>query len=104
MVQSYRIASFNVENLFERPKVFNVKDKSVGDQVLDRIDAFQSVLKKATYTSSDKTFLVSEFSKGSDPIKTYLRICEDQGKLWKKSGWAIVGVPDSKQAVWQMQV
>ena len=105
MTDKIRIASFNVENLFARPKVFNFRDKSVGDTILDRIGAFRKILKKTTYTATDKRKIFDEFTKGesgteSAPLKDFIRIREDQGKLWKKRGWAIKGVKASGSGDW----
>jgi hypothetical protein len=33
-----RVAHFNVENLFGRARVFNLKDHTIGDKILERID------------------------------------------------------------------
>ena len=97
MADTFRIASFNVENLFERPRVFNFEDKSVGDAVISRIDAFQKILRKDRYSAADKRFLLREFTKdGSTPqdeaLKNYILLREDRGKLWEKRGFATVGV------------
>lgn len=45
-----RIASFNVENLFERAKVFNFYDHTVGDDILEKIGDFQGLLAEKNYT------------------------------------------------------
>ena len=50
MPTSLRIASFNVENLFTRPKVLNLKDQSVGNTILEMINELQQLLKNAVYT------------------------------------------------------
>ncbi|QDU09070.1 endonuclease/exonuclease/phosphatase family protein [Gimesia aquarii] len=97
----FRVASFNVENLFERLKVFNFQDKSIGDDLLKRIGAFRKILEKRTYTAADKTRLVKEFEKGDpannkQPLKKYIKIREDRGsKLWKRRQRKIVGVKAS---------
>jgi endonuclease/exonuclease/phosphatase family metal-dependent hydrolase len=101
----FRVASFNVENLFERPKVFNFQDKSVGDAILKRIGEFRKILKKTSYTAADKTKLLKEFNTGTPannepPLKEFINIREDRGKLWKKSGWAITGVKASGSGDW----
>lgn len=100
-----RIASFNVENLFARTKVFNFKDKSVGDTILKRIGEFRKILKKSTYSAADKTKILNAYTKGTSgtenaPLKDFINIREDRGKLWKKRGWAIVGVKASGQGDW----
>lgn len=94
---TFRVASFNVENLFARPKVFNLRDKSVGDGLLKRIGEFRKVLKKKTYTQAHKAFLVREFQVGGAgpseaPLRLYIKIREDRGKLWRRSDRKIVGV------------
>jgi endonuclease/exonuclease/phosphatase family metal-dependent hydrolase len=49
-----RIASFNVENLFARPKVFDLPDWSVGKPVLKAYEKVNALLQKAKYRASDK--------------------------------------------------
>ncbi|MEL7483954.1 MAG: endonuclease/exonuclease/phosphatase family protein [Planctomycetota bacterium] len=96
-MSTFRVASFNVENLFARPKVFNLQDKSVGDDLLKRIGEFRKVLKKPAYTDADKAFLVKEFQTGGEgpsgaPLRLYIRVREDRAKLWRRRSRKIVGV------------
>ncbi|PHR92498.1 MAG: metal-dependent hydrolase [Blastopirellula sp.] len=98
MADTFRVASFNVENLFARPKVFNFQDKSIGDTILERIGEFRKILKKETYTAADKRKLVKEFTKTNTdpekkPLRDYILIREDRGKkLWKLTARKITGV------------
>jgi endonuclease/exonuclease/phosphatase family metal-dependent hydrolase len=49
-----RIASFNVENLFARPKVFDLSDWNVGEPVLKAYEKVSALLQKARYSATDK--------------------------------------------------
>ncbi len=49
-----RIASFNVENLFERPKVFHATDLSVGQPALDAYREVNLLIKNAVYSPADR--------------------------------------------------
>lgn len=49
-----RIASFNVENLFERPRAFNLTDLSGDNPVLDAYRDVNVLIKKDFYTVADK--------------------------------------------------
>jgi endonuclease/exonuclease/phosphatase family metal-dependent hydrolase len=102
---TFRIASFNVENLFARPKVFNFQDRSIGDVLLRRIDHFRNILKKDIYTTADKTTLVNEYITGATsddkpPLKDYITVREDRGKLWKTKHRRITGVRAGGQGEW----
>ena len=49
-----KIASFNVENLFERPKAFHATDLSVGQPALDAYHEVNTLIKNAIYNPADK--------------------------------------------------
>jgi endonuclease/exonuclease/phosphatase family metal-dependent hydrolase len=89
MPTSLRIASFNVENLFARPKVLNLKDQSVGNTILEKINELQQLLKNAVYTDVVKQRIL-ELYKGD--LKTYIDVREDRGKLFLRKGYAVTGV------------
>ncbi|POA74911.1 endonuclease/exonuclease/phosphatase family protein [Pseudomonas sp. GW531-T4] len=50
-----RLATFNVENLFERPKIMNLPKWSDGQAVLDDYRVLTAVLQKPVYAAADKT-------------------------------------------------
>ena len=54
-----RLASFNVENLFDRAKLLNGKDWDETRSELDAFAAFQALLEKSTYSSADKDQIVA---------------------------------------------
>ena len=83
-----RIATFNVENLFERPKVFNFKDRSIGDEILEKVNNLRSLLLEETYTDSIKLQIFELYNE----VKDFILVREDQGKLFKRRGWAVTGV------------
>jgi len=47
------VASFNVENLFARPKAFDLTDPAAGEPVLSAYHEFNALAGKADYTSDD---------------------------------------------------
>lgn len=49
-----RIASFNVENLFERPRAFSATDLDVAEPVLNAYRDVNMLIKKEEYTPADK--------------------------------------------------
>jgi hypothetical protein len=49
-----RIASFNVENLFSRPKVFDLSDWNAAEPVLKAYEKVSALLQKAKYSATDK--------------------------------------------------
>jgi endonuclease/exonuclease/phosphatase family metal-dependent hydrolase len=49
-----RIASFNVENLFARPKVFDLSDWGVGEPVLNAYQEVSALLQMPNYSATDK--------------------------------------------------
>jgi len=97
MPGTFRVASFNVENLFGRPKVFNFRDHSQGDQILAKIDEFSQLLKKTTYKDGDKQRILELYT---GELKPYIEVHEDRGKLFRKRGWAVTGVTAKGSGDW----
>lgn len=53
-----KIASFNVENLYARPKAFSETDLSVAQPILKAYADVNALMKKDTYTAADKKKLI----------------------------------------------
>ena len=50
----FRLATYNVENLFGRAKVLNFAKHEAGDEKMVKIAELQSILEKATYSKADR--------------------------------------------------
>lgn len=80
MAFTLRIATFNVENLFSRAKVLNLRDHTVTEDALQQVGELQKLLKKSTYSAAVKKDIVHLY----DTLKTYIDVREDRGKLFSK--------------------
>lgn len=49
-----KIASFNVENLFQRPKAFRATDVNLAEPVLEAYEQVNQLIKKSVYDDADK--------------------------------------------------
>lgn len=49
-----RIATFNAENLFRRPKVFGIEDEGERNEVLDDFNELAALIAKDLYSDADK--------------------------------------------------
>jgi endonuclease/exonuclease/phosphatase family metal-dependent hydrolase len=85
MPTTFKIATFNAENLFTRAKVFNKNDPTIGDDAIKNIGELQKELERTTY---DKAKIMSLYNK----VKDYVTVSEDRNKLWKMKGRKIAGV------------
>ncbi len=74
----FKFASFNVENLFDRPKVFLMDDFQNGDVKLKKISQLQGLIDRSTYTTANKTKMVSLYR----DLKDVVEIVESHQKLW----------------------
>ncbi len=77
MPTPFRIASFNVENLFSRAKVLNLNDHARATELLNKIERLKSLLLKPTYTPEIKQAINTLLA----DLKDYVLIREDRGKL-----------------------
>lgn len=101
MADHFRVASFNVENLFGRAKAINLDNPQVGDSILADIAKFQKLLKKKNYTTSIKQQI---FSMYDGQLKEYINVRENRGKLFQRNGWAVVGVKADGKGDWDGEI
>lgn len=78
----FRIATFNVENLFSRAKILNLEDHAQASELLKQVDELNILLRRTNYTSDDKARILSL----TQELKDYIEIREDMGKLFTGTG------------------
>ena len=78
MATHFRLATFNCENLFNRARVLNLRNKEKGSELLAKIGQLQAILEKDAYSPADKTKILA-FEK---ELSLYIQIEEDRGKLF----------------------
>ena len=82
----FKFASFNVENLFDRPKVFLMDDFAKGDKALENIKKLQSLINMKSYSAANKAKMVSLYKQ----VKDFVEIIESHGKLMNRKKTRIV--------------
>ncbi len=55
-----RIASYNVENLFARPKVFDPNDWTLGEPAIDAFHKVNKLFANPNYSAQDKTKILNQ--------------------------------------------
>ena len=79
MPTPFRIGTFNVENLFERAKIFNNADTSVVAGNLDDLADLQKELRRNTY---DRALILSLLNR----LSRFIKINETRGRLLTRRG------------------
>lgn len=88
MPETFRVASFNVENLFSRAKILNLRNSAVISGKLKLVDELNTLIHKPTrFTQSQQDRIVELY----DELKTYITIRENRGtKLFNRTKTKVV--------------
>lgn len=83
MATTFRVASFNVENLFSRAKILNLRNHAEVDGKLKRVDELSKLINKQTpFTELQKKKIVELY----EELKDYITIRENRGsKLFNRA-------------------
>jgi endonuclease/exonuclease/phosphatase family metal-dependent hydrolase len=98
-----RLASFNVENLFERPAVMNLPDWAEGKPILERYARLCSLLESPVYTSAIKKEilqLAGELGIRSTGSSKYVKLNEVREKLFRRPAGKPVEVAAAGRGDW----
>ena len=81
-----RIAAFNVENLFDRPKAFNLDDHAKGAAITEAVTEINVLINKEVYSAADKARMLVlikqlKLTSSNPPFVNYRKI---RGAFWKQ--------------------
>ena len=76
-----RLATFNAENLFDRPLAMNLDDRELGNQILADFSALNTLIEKDIYTPEIKKQIADLFTLRSK----FIKLNEVKGKLLKQT-------------------
>jgi endonuclease/exonuclease/phosphatase family metal-dependent hydrolase len=98
-----RIATFNVENLFRRPRAMNLEEWADGKKILEEFSKFNARIQKDVYTAADKTAILNSAEalgilKKDDNKFVILR--QNHGRLLKRPANKPVEVVASGRGDW----
>src|SRR5690242_2015887 len=94
-----RIASYNVENLFERPAVMNLDSWADGKPILDAYGKLNGLLQKPVYAGADKAKIVEllkAIGLGKSDDSKFVILRQNRGKLLKRSNGKIEVVANGR--------
>jgi endonuclease/exonuclease/phosphatase family metal-dependent hydrolase len=85
-----KIAAFNVENLFDRPRAFNLEDEKKGGEISDAVSELNGLINKPVYAEADKVRMIEliQFLKLTQTNPPYAIFRKIRGAFWRqpKSG------------------
>ncbi len=88
-MNTLRVATFNVENLFSRPKAMNFPTWKQGQPILDDFHRLDALLSQDSYSAKDKAAILALLEKygltSTRPQNPYLELRTIRGGLLKRS-------------------
>ncbi len=85
-----RVATFNCENLFDRPLAMNLDDNAQGQPYLDAFHELNAIFEKPSYSADDKDRILELMGKhrltATRPKNRYLELRKIRGQLLKRQG------------------
>lgn len=104
MPSTFRIASYNVENLFERPRAMNLSTWAEGKPILEQHARINELLNQATYSVADKAEILDLLTtlglNGSDEGGPFVRLRQVREKLVKRPPGQPVEIVANGRADW----
>ncbi len=104
MSSTFRIASYNVENLFERPKAMRLSSWEEGRPILEQHARINQLINQAQYSAVDKTEILDLLTKlglnGSDEGGPFARLRQIREKLVKRPPGKPVEIVANGRADW----
>lgn len=81
-----KIAAFNVENLFDRPKAFNLADHAEGAVITDAVAELNVLINKEDYSAADKArmLVLIKLLKLTSPNPPFAIFRKIRGAFWKQ--------------------
>lgn len=97
-----KIAAFNVENLFDRPKAFNLEDQAKGAEITDAVAEFNVLINKDDYSAADKARMLELIKKLklTSPNPPFVIFRKIRGALWKQPKGAPMIIVANGRADW----
>lgn len=100
-----RIASFNMENLFQRPLALSDEAGGAGSQAIEHHAELNNIATQEFYTAADKARLIElddiyHFSNLNAPSNSYIVLNRIRGSLYSRSQTGVVSVVASGRAAW----
>lgn len=89
MPATFRVATFNAENLFDRATVLTLENRAEVDKKLAVVEQLRTELQKPVY---DKKVILDLFNQ----VKDYIIIREDRGNFWKGQGYKAIKADGAK--------
>lgn len=77
-----RLATFNVENLFDRPAILNLNDQAQTNALLAKVATLQNLIDQPDYSAAGKAQILALDTE----LNRYIEIQEDVGKLFTGKG------------------
>src|SRR5438128_10458015 len=99
-----RLASFNLENLFDRAKALNLDTFAAGKVVLDSFARLNKLFERPHYSAADKQAIRSGLAAlgvlADDNAGEFVRLRQNRGKLLKRPPGAPVQVVADGRGDW----
>ena len=86
MARTIRIASYNVENLFQRSKILALTNSERIRELLDQYAELSGLISKTTYSNADKSRIVQLYRL----LKNYVSVNTYQGRLFNRNRSQVV--------------